>query len=154
MCLGLASGYHEPEKEMTPEKALEWVKDFEKSIKEEQAIVDNGDEFHIEALKVCEVVKQALEKSIQLKEKRNAVISDKESFEIESYLLDREKPDYKLSEKIMEVVEKQIPKKPIDDGWGSYLKLCPNCKSKEIYDHEKMKQRKRCDDCGQALDLG
>ena len=33
-------------------------------------------------------------------------------------------------------LEKQIPKKPISDGWGSYLKLCPNCKSKEIYDHD------------------
>lgn len=47
---------------------------------------------------------------------------------------------------------KQIPKKPIGDGWGSYLKLCPNCKSKEIYDHKDLKHRKRCDDCGQALD--
>ena len=52
----------------------------------------------------------------------------------------------------VEALEKQIPKKPISDSWGSYLKLCPNCKSKEIYDHEKLKHRKRCDDCGQALD--
>ena len=80
-------------------------------------------------------------------------MTEKELTKIEKYLLDGyKKPNYKLAEKIMKAVEKQIPKKPISDGWGSYLKLCPNCKSKEIYDHEKLKHRKRCDDCGQALD--
>ncbi len=91
MCLGLATGYREPtdKKERTyadlkqphfPEnkidteltsddfiKALEWVEDYEKAIKEEQAFLNNGDEFHIEALKVCEVVKQALLKQIPKK---------------------------------------------------------------------------------------
>ena len=54
-------------KRMTPQEALKWVEDYEKAIKEEQAIVNNGDEFHVEALKVCEVVKQALEKQIPKK---------------------------------------------------------------------------------------
>lgn len=52
----------------------------------------------------------------------------------------------------VEALEKQIPKKPIGDGWGGFLKLCPNCKSKEIYDHKNLEPRKHCDNCGQALD--
>lgn len=91
MCLGLATGYREPadKKECTyadlkqihfPEniidteltsddflKALEYVKEYEQAIKEEQDFLKNGDEFHVEALKVCEVVKQALEKQIPKK---------------------------------------------------------------------------------------
>lgn len=40
-------------------------------------------------------------------------MTDKESSKIEKYLLDGyKKPDYKLAEKIMKAVEKQIPKKP------------------------------------------
>lgn len=91
MCLGLATGYREPteNKERTyadlkqthfPEnkidteltsddflKALEYVKEYEQAIKEEQDFLKNGDEFHVEALKVCEIVKQALEKRIPKK---------------------------------------------------------------------------------------
>lgn len=88
MCLGLASGYQKPEKEMTPEKALEWVKDFEKSIKEEQAIVKNGDKFYDEALRVCEVIKKlfkdnkkllsdvkSLENKLIVLENQNSILS-------------------------------------------------------------------------------
>ena len=88
MCLGLATGYREPtenkertyadlkfthfpenkiDTELTSEdflKALEYVKEYEKAIKEEQAFLNNGDEWHIKALQVLEVVEQALEKQI------------------------------------------------------------------------------------------
>lgn len=97
MCLGLATGYREPteNKERTyadlkqthfPEnkidteitsddflKALEYVKEYEQAIKEEQDFLKNGDEFHVEALKVCEVVKQALEKQIPKKPKTETI---------------------------------------------------------------------------------
>ena len=66
--VSLVNGHIDSDKnEMTPQEALDWVEDYEKVIKEEQAIVNNGDEFHVEALKVCEVVKQALEKQIPKK---------------------------------------------------------------------------------------
>ncbi len=81
MCLGLANGYIEPQKrsgsvslidghidpdtsEMTPQEALSIVEGYERALKEDQEFLNNGDEFHIEALKVCDVVKQALEKQI------------------------------------------------------------------------------------------
>lgn len=63
MSVSLING-HIDRGSMTPQEALAWVEDYEKAIKEEQAIVNNGDEFHVEALKVCEVVKRALEKQI------------------------------------------------------------------------------------------
>ena len=66
MSVSLING-HIDRGSMTPQEALAWVEDYEKAIKEEQAIVNNGDEFHVEALKVCEVVKQALEKQIPKK---------------------------------------------------------------------------------------
>ena len=66
--VSLVNGHIDSDKnEMTPQEALAWVEDYEKAIKEEQAIVNNGDEFHVEALKVCEVVKRALEKQIPKK---------------------------------------------------------------------------------------
>ena len=66
--VSLVNGHIDSDKnEMTPQEALAWVEDYEKAIKEEQAIVNNGDEFHVEALKVCEVVKQAIEKQIPKK---------------------------------------------------------------------------------------
>ena len=68
MSVSLINGHIDPNtSRMTPQEALAWVEDYEKAIKEEQAIVNNGDEFHVEALKVCEVVKQALEKQIPKK---------------------------------------------------------------------------------------
>lgn len=111
MCLGLATGYREPadKKECTyadlkqihfPEniidteltsddflKALEYVKEYEKAIKEEQAIVNNGDEFHIEALKVCEVVKQALVIATKAIEDYNRQQAEIERLEEENRLL-------------------------------------------------------------------
>lgn len=70
--VSLVNGHIDPvEKGMSPQEALAWVEDYEKAIKEEQAIVNNGDEFHVEALKVCEVVKQALEKQIPKKPEKN-----------------------------------------------------------------------------------
>lgn len=78
-------------------------------------------------------------------------ITEAESFKIESYLIDREKPNYKLSEKIMEAVEKQIPKRAIMKGFRpceeicSVSYLCPVCKKHINID-------KYCYHCGQALD--
>lgn len=69
--VSLVNGHIDPiEKEMTPQEALAWVEDYEKAIKEERAFLNNGDEFHIEALKVCKVVKQALEKQLSKKPKK------------------------------------------------------------------------------------
>ncbi|MBO5463770.1 MAG: hypothetical protein J6A49_10720 [Clostridia bacterium] len=73
MSVSLING-HIDRGSMTPQEALAWVEDYEKAIKEEQAIVNNGDEFHVEALKVCEVVKQALEKQIPKKVTHEASI--------------------------------------------------------------------------------
>ena len=78
--VSLVNGHIDSDKnEMTPQEALAWVEDYEKAIKEEQAIVNNGDEFHVEALKVCEVVKQALEKQIPKK------FDGKDEFKVKSY---------------------------------------------------------------------
>lgn len=53
-------------------------------------------------------------------------MTEKESIKIEKYLLDGyKKPNYKLAEKIMKAVEKQIPKKPKfedeKDYWGNIV---------------------------------
>lgn len=80
-------------------------------------------------------------------------ITSQEAIKIESYLLDREKPDYKLSEKIMAAVEKQIPKK--FELWNGQCS-CPNCKA--LFGSYKTIKRlvgwkmPRCKFCGQALD--
>ena len=89
------------------------------------------------------------------------MMREKELIKVEKYLLDGyQKPNYKLAEKIMEAVEKQIPKKVIEqtENDREFLDyVCPNCKSTL---QQKNKQAKRitiykykhCIDCGQALD--
>ena len=51
---------------------------------------------------------------------------------------------------VMEALEKQIPKKPIDKTleYDGYYGRCPGC-NRVIYDY---KDRNRCYNCGQALD--
>ena len=51
---------------------------------------------------------------------------------------------------IMEALEKQIPKKPIDKTleYDGYYGRCPDC-NRVIYDY---KDRNRCYNCGQSLD--
>lgn len=80
-----------------------------------------------------------------------------ELMQIESYLLDRKKPDYELVKKIMEALEKQMPKRPDFEGDGydenGYLIydtwICPCCEVKyEVYYEE----YEHCPNCGQALD--
>ena len=79
-------------------------------------------------------------------------MTDKELTKIEKYLLDGyKKPNYKLAEKIMKAVEKQIPKKAIMKGFrpceeiSSISYICPVCK-------KHINIEKYCNHCGQALD--
>ena len=77
-------------------------------------------------------------------------MTPEELMQIESYLLDRKKPDYELSKMIMETCEKQIPKR-INE-----YNRCPCC---DTY-NETIEKRKNtvksdicyCWHCGQALD--
>ena len=84
-------------------------------------------------------------------------MTPEELMQIESYLLDRKKPDYELAKKIMEALEKQMPKRPDFEGDGydenGYLIydtwICPCCEVKyEVYYEE----YEHCPNCGQALD--
>lgn len=73
--------------------------------------------------------------------------------QIESYLLDRKKPDYELSGKIMEACEKQIPRKVTNYLRDNkkhivYECMCPNC---ECF-HREFYPFAYCNHCGQALD--
>lgn len=82
-------------------------------------------------------------------------MTDKESSKIEKYLLDGyKKPNYKLAEKIMKAVEKQIPKKPIENKfpWA----ICSVCGGsvylKNAQEYIQNKEITYCEHCGQALD--
>lgn len=76
-------------------------------------------------------------------------MTDKESTRIESYLLDREKPNYRIAEMVMEAVEKQIPKKIKRKviTSGIILYHCPVCN-----EHYYQINLNFCQHCGQALD--
>lgn len=73
-------------------------------------------------------------------------MTNNDAVKIEKYLLDREKPKFKLSEMIMEAVYKQIPKEPIGIDWL----YCPNCRNSL----DVLNFKKYCDECGQALNWG
>lgn len=93
-------------------------------------------------------------------------MTEKESIKIEKYLLDGyKKPNYKLAEKIMEVVEKQIPKKVIEqtEEDREFIDfICPFCKTtlqqkiKSCFSQRFLKNTiykySFCLHCGQALD--
>lgn len=85
-------------------------------------------------------------------------MTEKESIKIEKYLLDGyKKPNYKLAEKIMEAVEKQIPKKVgVNKNYsnGRYtIAFCPTCKDVlGLLRIAKYEIHNCCSKCGQALD--
>lgn len=80
-------------------------------------------------------------------------MTEKESIKIEKYLLDGyKKPNYKLAEKIMEVVEKQIQKKVKVEQFNRHnIYYCPTCDGciSDILGHIGYGF---CSSCGQALD--
>lgn len=73
----------------------------------------------------------------------------KDAVKIEKYLLDREKPKIKLSEKIMDAVYKQIPKKLVFIG---NEKCCPVCKDAICNIGDDGCYGYYCPGCGQAID--
>lgn len=78
---------------------------------------------------------------------------EKELIKVEKYLLDGyQKPNYKLAEKIMEAVEKQIPKKPEHDN-GAWF-ICPACCGSVLGNSEESLNGEisYCEHCGRALD--
>ena len=85
-------------------------------------------------------------------------MTKKESIKIEKYLLDGyKKPNYKLAEKIMEAVEKRIPKKVTHEASLYKNCTCPNCKNvvDEFTDFAGKRVRvtiQNCKFCGQKLD--
>lgn len=84
-------------------------------------------------------------------------MTPEELMQIESYLLDRKKPDYELSKMIMEACEKQTPKKPTHEATLYKSNTCPYCKNvvDEFVTIAEIKQRvlnPYCKLCGQALD--
>jgi hypothetical protein len=88
-------------------------------------------------------------------------MTEKESIKIEKYLLDGyKKPNYKLAEKIMEAVEKQLPKKPIEkdstDYFGNIIDtvfICSECNRFICYGVETQPEKDYpyCH-CGQKID--
>ena len=82
-------------------------------------------------------------------------MTPEELMQIESYLLDRKKPDYELSKMIMEACEKQIPKvvgdyRDVEDGTFYNIDfMCPACGCAVIGQPYKPGF---CKHCGQALD--
>lgn len=52
----------------------------------------------------------------------------------------------------IEALEKQIPKKPIEDGYYDEPCVCPNCGSNVINEADNDYQFNHCYHCGQALD--
>lgn len=52
----------------------------------------------------------------------------------------------------IKALEKQIPKKPIEDGYYDEPCVCPNCGSNVINEADNDYQFNYCYHCGQALD--
>lgn len=61
--------------------------------------------------------------------------------------------DIDVFDDIIEVLEKQVAKKPIDNEDWEYG-LCPNCRSHRVADYEYDRRFKHCSDCGQAIERG
>ena len=55
-------------------------------------------------------------------------------------------------EKAIEALEKQIPKKPIEDGYYDEPSVCPNCGGSVINEADNDYNFGCCYHCGQALD--
>ena len=52
----------------------------------------------------------------------------------------------------IEALEKQIPKKPLEDGYYDEPAVCPNCGSNVINEADNDYRFNCCYHCGQALD--
>lgn len=83
----------------------------------------------------------------------NAILGEIKQKAIENGI----KTEYLLNEKaIISALEKQIPKKPIEDCYPWCI--CPNCRGsvylKHIQEHMFNAETSYCEHCGQALDWG
>ena len=84
-------------------------------------------------------------------------MTNNELLKIESYLLDRKKPDYELAKKIMEACERLTPKKVTHEASLYKCCTCPKCKNVvdafTDFNGQKVKVTyAHCRFCGQALD--
>ena len=79
-------------------------------------------------------------------------MTEKESIKIEKYLLDRKKPNYDLAEKVMEAVEKQIPKKIDNKAPDDLVCGCHSCGEINALWKANGDKNNYCGNCGQKID--
>lgn len=60
--------------------------------------------------------------------------------------------DRRKYKKVIDALDKQIPKKPIEDGYYDEPCVCPNCGSNVINEADNDYLFNYCYHCGQALD--
>ena len=62
--------------------------------------------------------------------------------------------DFEWLEKAKEALEKQVPKRPIEDGYYDEPAVCPNCGCNVVKFVDNYCSIQFCHFCGQKLDLG
>lgn len=95
-----------------------------------------------------EEAKKQLWELIRDREDRERIL-DTENLKVSDSIKEIYRKDIEALKKAVEVLEKQIPKKPIEKSPWVYH--CPRCDSRTIEDAF-IKKFKFCPDCGQALD--
>ena len=68
-----------------------------------------------------------------------------------------EYPEYKIGLKwiirdLQELVDRDKPMKPHQDGIEDWDRSCPNCRTDGIWSEEMMYKHNYCSNCGQAID--
>ena len=90
--------------------------------------------------------REKLNLSIQIVKENISILESQEYKDAEYYLrLEHEKM-------VLNALEKQMPKRPIEDGYYDEPAVCPNCGSNVINQYDNDYQFQYCHFCGQKLD--
>ena len=79
-------------------------------------------------------------------------MTPQEAIEKIKWIMQNNSHNKELCNICIEALEKQIPKKPIEDGYYDEPCVCPNCGSNVINEADNDYLFKHCYHCGQALD--